>query len=69
MLLSKEASVATESDVYEQIKRLQTGERIRCPDCEKGYYITSAIDVSLSREFYCSNCGSVIKIIPDIIVN
>lgn len=50
------------------IERLQNGEKIRCLDCNDGYYITNAKDISLSREFVCAKCNSVIRVTPNIIV-
>ncbi len=50
------------------INRLQKGEKIACMDCEEGYYTTPASDVSLSREFRCNKCKSVVMVSPNIIV-
>ncbi len=50
------------------IERLQGGEAIKCKDCHKGHYITNAIDKSISHEFHCDHCGSVLRVTPNIIV-
>lgn len=50
------------------IERLQSGEKIKCLDCKKSYYITNAYTIEKSREFYCKNCGSAIRITPNITV-
>ena len=55
-------------DVYSIIKELRKGRQIKCEECKKGYYVTSAKDISLAREFNCNYCGNVIRIIPNVIV-
>ena len=51
------------------IERLRRGEIIICEECKKGIYITNASDISISHEFYCERCGSVIRVTPgDVIV-
>lgn len=55
-------------NISELIKRLQKGEEIKCIDCGKGYYTTSANDISISKEFNCNNCNSVIRVSPNVII-
>ncbi len=55
-------------DVYSIIEELRKGNQIKCEECKKGYYVTSAKDISLAREFNCNYCGNVIRIIPNVIV-
>lgn len=50
------------------IDRLRLGEKILCYDCKKGYYNTTANNISISHEFHCEKCGSVVRITPNIIV-
>lgn len=54
--------------VFDLLERLQNGEKILCTTCKKGYYTTCVQDVSLSREFMCDKCNSVIRVTPNIIV-
>lgn len=53
----------------EIIARLRKGEIIKCLDCKKGIYTTNAKDISVSHEFKCDNCNSVIRISPNITIN
>lgn len=53
---------------YELIERLRKGEKIKCTDCQKGYYATNTEDVSTAREFRCNKCNSVLRISPNITV-
>ena len=50
------------------IERLQKGEKILCLECKEGYYVTSAKDISLLREFACEKCNSIVRVTPCIIV-
>lgn len=50
------------------IERLRQGEKIKCLECQKGIYRTSATDISKSHEFNCDNCGSVIRVTPNAVV-
>lgn len=61
-------SMEKKYDVYSIIEELRKGNQIKCEECKKGYYITSAKDISLAREFNCDYCGNVIRIIPNVIV-
>lgn len=42
--------------------RLRSGEKIRCKECNEGYYVTEAKDVSTCHCFYCNKCNSHINI-------
>lgn len=53
---------------YELIERLRKGEKIKCTDCQKGYYTTNTEDVSTARESRCNKCNSVLRISPNITV-
>ena len=53
---------------YSLIDRLRMGEIIPCIECKNGYYETSASDISISHEFNCNSCGSVIRVSPNVIV-
>ena len=53
---------------YELIERLRKGEKIKCTDCQKGYYTTNTEDVSTAHEFRCNKCNSVLRISPNITV-
>jgi len=53
----------------ELIERLQNGEEIKCIDCGNGYYTTSADDISISHEFSCNSCNSVIRVSPNITID
>lgn len=48
------------------IERLRLGEKIQCPKCKRGYFITSAKDISISHGFSCDNCGAMINVDPII---
>lgn len=50
------------------IDRLRRGEKITCKSCQKGVYKTNANDISIAHEFNCDNCGSVIRVTPNVIV-
>ncbi len=50
------------------IESLRKGEVVTCRECKKGIYKTSAKDISISHEFRCNNCGSVIRVTPNVIV-
>ena len=53
---------------YNLIERLRKGEKIKCEGCKKGYYVTNAKSISLSHEFKCNNCSSVLRVSPNITV-
>ena len=48
------------------IEILRKGEKVKCQECNKGFYVTSANDLSVSKEFSCDKCGSTIRISPAI---
>ena len=48
------------------IERLRSGEKIQCPCCKKGYFTTSAEDISISHGFSCEICGAAINVDPFI---
>lgn len=50
------------------IDRLRKGEIIECPVCKKGKYITNPQYISIAHEFWCDNCGSIIRVTPNVIV-
>ncbi len=58
-----------EENGYELIERLQHGEKVLCDACRKGYYITSAKNISQSKEFSCEKCGNILRISPNVIVD
>ena len=63
-----ERVVKLEENGYELIKRLQSGEKIICKNCQKGYYITSSNNLKETKDFACEKCGSVIRVSPNIVV-
>ena len=49
-------------------KRLRSGEKVKCPQCKDGHYVTDAEDVSKSHFFYCNRCDNFIHFEPNVIV-
>ena len=50
------------------IERLQSGEKILCKDCGKGFYITNARNIKTSHDFVCEKCNSVVRVTPNNII-
>ena len=48
------------------IERLRIGEKIQCPECKNGYFITTAKDIIISHGFFCDNCCAMINVDPII---
>ena len=53
---------------FKQKERLRKGEKIKRKKKKKGYYVTNAKSISLSHEFKCNNCSSVLRVSPNITV-
>lgn len=47
-------------------ERLNSGEKIECPDCHKGYFVKHNPDAEINHEFYCSNCGVILRFEPNV---
>lgn len=48
----------------ERIKRMRSGERIKCPRCEKGY-ISAVGAPDVANVFKCNKCGNSIVLTVD----
>lgn len=51
------------------IDKLRNGEIIECVKCHKGHYVTDKKYITISHEFNCNNCGSPVRVTPNIIVD
>lgn len=45
----------TPIELNEMIKRLRNGEKVECPKCKKGIFVTSG-DYKTSPGFHCDYC-------------
>lgn len=50
------------------IEKLQSGDKIICQECKNDFYISATKDISKSLDFYCTNCKSVVRFTPNILV-
>lgn len=61
----KEENNSGHLDLYE---KLQSGEKVKCLQCNNGYYVTDAKDIRKSYYFYCDKCGEFIHFEPGVII-
>lgn len=48
------------------IDKLLNGEKVICPKCKKGTFVTDCGDVSKAHFFYCNQCDCTYHIDPII---
>lgn len=46
--------------------RLLKGEKIKCPECNKGYFVRTHPNAEIDHEFRCNNCGAILRFEPNV---